>query len=356
MRRHVSTIPTNSRPNATEPDRLARLDTRIERVPRLPTQRSPTSPEAFDGDATLIELDRKIKVLEDKASVYNALAKKINEEESECLKQLSTQKAALKLIMDKPYASQLQERLRYVETQFPKQPSLVLRLALGNGAPYSLRPLKLRIGYKRDYEMFKLGMTVVSTLVVLLCLFVTSNRVMDAIYEFLMLYYYCTIVLREHILVVNGSRIRKWWLGHHYFSIVLSGVVLTWPPGDSYHQFRPMFLWFCLFLCGLQYLQHRYQISRLYALVALDMARQMDTVVGDGVPSSSIDAGFMMLVPLLFCGHVWQIYISYTLYSMFLTGFGHEWQVVVVAILFAILGFGNFTATILTLVSRTKET
>eukprot|EP00842_Homolaphlyctis_polyrhiza_P001907 jgi/Hompol1/2717/HPOL_006142-RA len=210
-----------------------------------------------------------LKALEAKTAECDALAKQIHQQEQVCLKDLAKQRAAVRSFLanqdklrqqttsanaasaiageqhssvngntagstsstDTPISKQdadsLLRKLQDIEYQFPQPPGLMLKLALGNSAPVALRPLKLRIDYKRDYELFKLGTTVASLVICAICLFVvTSSRVVDALYEFLMLYYYCTITLREHVLLVNGSRMRKWWLTHHYLSIITSGVVL----------------------------------------------------------------------------------------------------------------------------------
>ncbi|KAI8924556.1 TMPIT-like protein [Entophlyctis helioformis] len=344
------------------------------------------SPAESPEQARLAELLAGLKALEEKAAVYDSLAKQIQTHEQVCLKDLAAQAKAVRSFIksqqraataarktskhgDRPVAAaataveseskpipqsaldSLDRKLQDMEFQFPRPPSLILRLALGSCAPFALRPLKLRIAYKRDYELFKLGMTIASTVVIAACL-ATGSRLLDAVYEFLMLYYYCTITLREHLLVVNGSRIRKWWLVHHYFSIILSGVVLIWPPSDSYTAFRPLFLWFCGFLCVLQVLQYRYQTSRLYALVALDKARPMDTVIGDGVlPAArrsdhtnvSVNRAFGFLTPFLVVGQGWQLYISWTLYELY---------VLAVAILFGVLGCGNLFVTARTVLSK----
>lgn len=92
-------------------------------------------------------------------------------------------------------------------------------------------------------------------------------RVTDEIFNFLLVWYYCTLTIRESILMSNGSRcalvllislwqkshsevvlpvflgytlftsscahptlsrIKGWWVSHHYVSTFLSGVMLTW--------------------------------------------------------------------------------------------------------------------------------
>lgn len=78
-------------------------------------------------------------------------------------------------------------------------------------------------------------------------------RFSDVILNFLLVWYYCTLTIRESILITNGSRsappitiiffincynlfikelvhyrIKGWWVFHHYISVVLSSVMLTW--------------------------------------------------------------------------------------------------------------------------------
>ena len=103
----------------------------------------------------------------------------------------------------------------------------MLTLALGASGPFILRPIKRRLEYKQEYEIFKLRMTLIACVMAFLSLFIYSSRITDAIFAFLLLYYYCSVVLREHILIVNGSRIRSWWVLHHYLSILTSGILLV---------------------------------------------------------------------------------------------------------------------------------
>lgn len=144
-----------------------------------------------------------------------------------------------------------------------------------------------RFAYKDEYEKFKLCLTVLLLLlsvvcyvfvsyrysqVVVLCRFLLRGwsccftlcvfvcRFLDAILNFLLVWYYCTLTIRESILITNGSRwapfmvlrfnclqyvlffvriwtsnknvswirIKGWWVFHHYISAFLSGVMLTW--------------------------------------------------------------------------------------------------------------------------------
>ncbi|KAI8906194.1 TMPIT-like protein, partial [Powellomyces hirtus] len=271
-----------------------------------------------------------------RAAHFNDLARQVNAEERACLAELGKSKRAMKdlgKLIEQEQREQkhqqgppqslprvltgglnegeespmqrIKRKVRHLEYQFPKPAHIILRIAIGSHAPVSLKPLQLRLAYKHEYEVFKLRFTLVFMVLSMFALFLVSSRVLDAIYGFAMLYYYATCVLREHILLVNGSRIRTWWFVHHYISIVLSGITLIWPASPLYQKFRTHFFAFSLYISAMQYLQYRYQRSRLYVLVALDRARPMDTVAGEG-GFFAAEREFRLLVPFLAVGQVWQ--------------------------------------------------
>ncbi|XP_023411652.1 ion channel TACAN isoform X2 [Loxodonta africana] len=105
-------------------------------------------------------------------------------------------------------------------------------------------------------------------------------RVTDAAFNFLLVWYYCTLTIRESILINNGSRIKGWWVFHHYVSTFLSGVMLTWPDGLMYQRFRNQFLSFSMYQSFVQFLQYYYQSGCLYRLRALGERHTMDLTVG----------------------------------------------------------------------------
>jgi len=71
---------------------------------------------------------------------------------------------------------------------------------------------------------------------------------------FLLVWYYCTLTIRESILKVNGSRVKGWWRTHHFISTALSGVLLIWPDNDVYYDFRSQFMWFNVYISKSLYL------------------------------------------------------------------------------------------------------
>lgn len=176
------------------------------------------------------------------------------------------------------------------------------------------------------------------------CLFLLNYRVTDEIFNFLLVWYYCTLTIRESILRSNGSRIKGWWVSHHYVSTFLSGVMLTWPEGPMYQMFRSQFLAFSIYQSCVQFLQYYYQSGCLYRLRALGERNQLDLTV-EGF-QSWMWRGLTFLLPFLFFGHFWQLYNAVTLFRLSALDDCKEWQVFMLALTFLVLFLGNFLTTL----------
>ncbi|XP_012495741.1 PREDICTED: transmembrane protein 120A isoform X2 [Propithecus coquereli] len=133
-----------------------------------------------------------------------------------------------------------------MEAYLPKKNGLYLSLVLGN-VNVTLLSKQAKFAYKDEYEKFKLYLTIILILISFTCRFLLNSRVTDAAFNFLLVWYYCTLTIRESILINNGSRIKGWWVFHHYVSTFLSGVMLTWPDGLMYQKFRNQFLSFSMY-------------------------------------------------------------------------------------------------------------
>ncbi|KAF6083321.1 transmembrane protein 120B [Phyllostomus discolor] len=220
---------------------------------------------------------------------------------------------------------------------------LYLNLVLGN-VNVTLLSNQAKFAYKDEYEKFKLYLTIILLLGAVACRFVLHYRVTDEIFNFLLVWYYCTLTIRESILISNGSRIKGWWVSHHYVSTFLSGVMLTWPNGLIYQKFRDQFLAFSIFQSCVQFLQYYYQRGCLYRLRALGERNHLDLTV-EGF-QSWMWRGLTFLLPFLFCGHFWQLYNAVTLFELSSHEECREWQVFVLALTFLILFLGNFLTTL----------
>ena len=160
-----------------------------------------------------------------------------------------------------------------------------------------------------------------------------NNRVMDLLFMFLIVWYYCTLTIRESILIVNGSRIKGWWRTHHFISCVVGGVLLVWPDGPAYAEFRDQHTLFNVYVAFLQYLQYVYQKGCLYRLRSLGERNEMDITI-DGeerefdlnrLPMVAVLLcsgfhswmwkGLSFLLPFLYIGYLMQLYNAYTLYQ-----------------------------------------
>ncbi|NXK32633.1 T120B protein, partial [Piprites chloris] len=245
-----------------------------------------------------------------------------------------------------PLSSQIKEpppAFFDMEAPPPKKNGLYLNLVLGN-VNVTLLSNQAKFAYKDEYEKFKLYLTIILLLGAVACRFFLHYRVTDEVFNFLLVWYYCTLTIRESILISNGSRIKGWWVSHHYVSTFLSGVMLTWPDGLMYQMFRSQFLAFSIFQSCVQFLQYYYQRGCLYRLRALGERNHLDLTV-EGF-QSWMWRGLTFLLPFLFFGHFWQLYNAITLFGLSRHKECKEWQVFVLAFTFLLLFLGNFLTTL----------
>uniref|UniRef100_A0A8C4QWQ9 Transmembrane protein 120A n=1 Tax=Eptatretus burgeri TaxID=7764 RepID=A0A8C4QWQ9_EPTBU len=227
-----------------------------------------------------------------------------------------------------------------------------LSLVLGN-LNVTLFSKQAKFSYKVEYENFKLYLTCTCFLLTLALRLWNSYKTIDTLLNFLLVWYYCTLTIRESILVLNGSRIKGWWVTHHYISTFLTGVMLTWPDSIMYQKFRLQYLDFCIYLSLVQFLQYYYQSGSLYRLRALGQRRSLDITV-EGF-QSWMWRGLTFLLPVLFFGHFWQLYNAITLYEMACECGWQEWQVPVQSFTYLLLFVGNFSTTLRVLLQKLRE-
>jgi hypothetical protein len=84
-----------------------------------------------------------------------------------------------------------------------------LKVILG-GVDVSILNKEDKWTYKQQYEQFKFIVTCISLVSSLVIWLLTSRyRAFDALFHFLLVWYYCTLTIRESILIVNGSNINR---------------------------------------------------------------------------------------------------------------------------------------------------
>ncbi|XP_036392885.1 ion channel TACAN-like [Megalops cyprinoides] len=239
-----------------------------------------------------------------------------------------------------------------MEAFLPKKNGLYLRLVLGN-VDVTLLSKQSKFAYKDEYEKFKLYLTVIHLLFSFTCQFLVRYRTVDTLFNFLLVWYYGTLTIRESILINNGSRIKGWWVFHHYIAAFQSGVMLTWPNGKLYQMFRNQFLAYCSYQSFVHLLQYYYQSGCLYRLRALGQRHNMDLTV-EGF-QSWMWRGLTFLLPFLFFGHFWQLYNGLCLYRMSQLPECTEWQVIMCGSSFLVLFMGNFFTTVTVVYHKFKH-
>jgi len=244
-----------------------------------------------------------------------------------------------------------QAQITQLDGNLPKESGKYLKVILGN-INVSILDKAAKYDYKDEYERFKLIVNLVALALAIFCLYM-SSRLFDLIFIFLTVWYYCTLTIRESILKVNGSRIKGWWRAHHFISTFAAGVMLIWPDGQCYDDYRLQMMCFNIYLAFIQYLQFAYQRGVLYRMRSLgERSTDMDITI-DGFHSWMFK-GLSFLLPFLYFGYFFELYNSYTLFYL---SFREDatWQIPCLGLVFAFLGGGNIITTSWTIPSKIGE-
>lgn len=232
---------------------------------------------------------------------------------------------------------------REMEDILPHKNGIYLSIILGQ-VNVSLLNKADKYEYKHDYERFKVIVSYITLTLSLVMLVMRGYRWVDAVLHFLFVWYYCTLTIRENILIVNGSRIKGWWVTHHFISTVCAGITLIWPDGYTYQAFRTQGTIFSLYLSCMYVLQFFYQRGSLYRLRALGQGHEMDLTVEGFM--SWMWRGLAFLLPFLFVGYFFQMYNAYTLYKLIYHPQCKEWQVYALSLIHFVLSVGNITTSL----------
>ncbi|KAL3307711.1 hypothetical protein Ciccas_013770, partial [Cichlidogyrus casuarinus] len=224
-----------------------------------------------------------------------------------------------------------------------------LRTVIGD-VNLSLTTKQDKYAYKHDYERFKIFVSGVLAFMSFAILQIKQTRVLDSLYHFILVWFYCTLTIRERILIINGSRIKGWWYTYHFIMTVLSAIMLVWTNSNSYHMFRSQFFSYVLYLQLVHCIQYHYQRGCLYKLRALGSRHSMDITV-DGFMSWMF-RNLTFVIPFLLLAYLFQYYNAYTLYHIYNEPDCAEWEPLINAIMFFLLATGNLATMGMVLVQK----
>ncbi|KAK2173207.1 hypothetical protein NP493_892g01063 [Ridgeia piscesae] len=318
------------------------------------------------------DLEKEFGQLEEQHRVYCRKVDEVKEIQKKCTSNIAHQRycmrqvaADIKILRRRKdlnseelnELNQLEQNIRDKKKQYheledvlPHENGYYLKVILGS-VNVSLLSKVDKFKYKEDYEMFKLYITLI-TIVLGCLLWLFPYRVTDAFFQFLLVWYYCTLTIREHILKVNGSRIKGWWILHHFISTACAGILLIWPDGYTYDQFRDQFFLFCIYMSVVQLVKYYYQRGMLYRLRSLGERRNMDITV-EGF-QSFMWKGLTFVLPFLVGGYVYvlscAVCVTCTceLVSCYV-------QVYVLSYVFFVLFLGNSLTLVAVLRQKIKE-
>lgn len=256
----------------------------------------------------------------------------------------------LKYDIDEKIEFRKNQLLRFRDT-LPSNGELYLRIILGS-LNVNLIEKDARLKYKEEYERFKLILNLIIFILSFITLFVDYKAV-DAVLQFLLVWYHCTLTIRESILIVNGSRIHGWWRALQFITTIQAGIIILWPAGSSYMEFRKYFLLYTVYTAFLQYLQFYYQHSCLYRLRALGERYDMDVTL-QGF-HSWMWRGLSFLLPFLYFGYAFQLYNAHTLYQLYQRSDTHEWQVIFTSFIYFVIFLGNVVTTTLVATQKFRQ-
>lgn len=311
------------------------------------------------------ELSENYKLLE-KANVQ--YLKKITELVSlqeTCKKHISHQRYRIKTINktinnipDKTKADEFkikilkrEKELEDIEQTLPrKSDRFTLKLILGD-IDVSFLNKENKLKYKEDYENFKLICNGIAIILATILIYVPF-RPLELFFIGFLIWYYCTISIRESILIVNGSRIKGWWRVHHLLSITSSGLFLIWPNNEPWALFRKQFICYTIYSGFIQYLQFKYQKGTIYRLKALGQMQNMDITL-EGF-QFWMWKGLAFLLPFLFIGYIFQLTNFVVLFQLSYHPQA-TWEISAIAGIFLIFFFGNTYTTIMVIPNKTKR-
>ncbi|UJR21071.1 hypothetical protein I4U23_024171 [Adineta vaga] len=97
---------------------------------------------------------------------------------------------------------QRSDYLKRIQYTLPQPPEIYLRIILGSELPASILDKSEQWKYKESYEQFKLHVILILMIIsLLMSTIIPINRALDALFHFLLVWYYCALTICESFLM-----------------------------------------------------------------------------------------------------------------------------------------------------------
>jgi len=259
--------------------------------------------------------------------------------------------------LDEMYHSLVEAKcsLDALKSTQPRNDSFFLRLMMGKvNVKVWRRDEQLK--FRAEYDKFRERTTYLFNIFPLVQLFLCDHELIWKVHQLWLCYYYCTLALRQNILLINGSNIKAWWIYHHYVSLFLTVLMLNFSPADEYiAPRRRTVLWFGLAQGIIMLLQNFYQVRRSYARVSMGKAQPIDVERSETIVEKPVD--LQILVPLLFAIYAFEFYAGCDgiLFWFHMNEWVANWEVLTIGLGFLVLAIGNAVTTGMVLLSKQQQ-
>ena len=134
-----------------------------------------------------------------------------------------------------------------------------------------------RLQFKQEYNRFKETWVPMFIVFPLVQLYFGFSLAVHQLYSFFAFYYYISLAIRENILNVNGSNIDKWWIYHHYVTVIAGICFLL--VSEDHPLITHHVAWITnvnlLWQASVMLVQNNYQRQRHYTRKALGKKKPM---------------------------------------------------------------------------------
>jgi len=219
---------------------------------------------------------------------------------------------------------------------------------------------------KSEYNKFKQVATTWMIIFPLMQLIFGFSWIVHQWHQVFTMYYYFSLAIRENVLKLNGSRIKRWWIVHHYLSIATSflSLLLLRSAYNDYEGYFTYTTFLALWIAAVMWVQNQYQEARHYARIAMGKASIFDGTTSETLveaPSQS-STWYYILVPLLYMTYIFEVILAGYCFLEFLTHYSQqvefrifELECLMLGVLWLLIAFGNVTTTSRTIHSKQKN-